>query len=158
MKVKDLMVEPVIVVRERASLEEVACTMLEHGIGCLPVVDERGEISGIITESDFMAKEKGIPFSTFCAPQLFGRWVDEESIERIYTAARKMTAQEIMRRKVVTVTEGDSVAAVLDRMLRHNITRIPVVRNQTPVGMVARHDLLKLMAQSKEILNSAKAL
>ncbi|HSE97069.1 MAG TPA: CBS domain-containing protein [Blastocatellia bacterium] len=158
MKVKDLMVEPVIVVSESASLEEAARTMLEKCIGCLPVVDERGEISGIITESDFTAKEKGIPFSTFRAPQLFGQWMDEEGIERIYSAARKMTAREIMRRNVVTVSEDDSVAAVLDRMLRHNITRIPVVRDKTPVGMVARHDLLKLMAHSKEMLSSTKAL
>lgn len=158
MKVKDLMVEPVIVVSESASLEDVARQMLEHCIGCMPVVNERGEISGIITESDFTAKEKGVPFSTFRAPQLFGQWMDEESIGRIYSAARTMTAQEIMRRNVVTVTEDDSIAAVLDRMLRHNITRIPVVRDRTPVGIVARHDLLKLMAQSKEILSSTRAV
>jgi CBS domain-containing protein len=146
------MVEPVIVIRENATLVEAARTMLEHSIGCLPVVNEQGELSGIITESDFTAKEKGIPFSTFRAPQVFGKWVDECSIERIYSAARTMTAREIMRRDVITVTEDDSVAVVLDRMLRHNITRIPVMRDRVPVGMVARHDLLKLMAQNKELL------
>ncbi len=46
---------------------------------------------------------------------------------------------------VVTVTEGEPVADVVERMLRHDITRVPVVRDGVPVGVVARHDLLRMM-------------
>jgi CBS domain-containing protein len=125
--------------------------MLDHCIGCVPVLDKKGEIVGIITESDFTARDKGIPFSTFRAPQVFGQWMDESSINRIYNAARSMKAKEIMRRNVVTVVEDDSVALVLDRMLRHNITRIPVIRERNPVGIVARHDILRLMAKGEAL-------
>jgi signal-transduction protein with cAMP-binding, CBS, and nucleotidyltransferase domain len=31
-------------------------------------------------------------------------------------------------------------------MLRRNLKHVPVVRDGKPVGMVARHDLLKLVA------------
>jgi CBS domain-containing protein len=156
MKVKEIMIQPVIVIRESDSLEEAALTMLEHRIGCLPVVNEEGEITGIITESDFTAKRKGVPFSTFSAPQLFGQWMDEQSIDRLYGTARTMTVGEIMRREAVTVTENDSLAVVLDRMLRHNITRVPVVRNRAPVGILARHDLLRLVAQNQELLKKTE--
>ena len=157
MKVKEIMIQPVIVIGESASLEEAARTMLEHRIGCVPVVNEEGEITGIITESDFTAKRRGVPFSTFSAPQLFGQWMDEQSIDRLYNAARTMTAGEIMRREPVTLTEDDSLAVVLDRMLRHNITRIPVVRNRVPVGIVTRHDLLRLVAQNQKLLKKTEA-
>jgi CBS-domain-containing membrane protein len=76
MKIKEFMSQPVTVVGEGATLEEIARTMLGQNIGCVPVVDARGKISGIITQSDFAAKERGVPFSTFRAPQLFGQWVD----------------------------------------------------------------------------------
>jgi len=34
---------------------------------------------------------------------------------------------------------------VVELMLRHTIHRVPVVRDAVPVGIVARHDILKLM-------------
>jgi CBS domain-containing protein len=140
------MSQPVIVVGEDATLEEIARTMLAQNIGCVPVVDARGKISGIITESDFAAKEKGIPFSTFRAPQLFGQWLDKGTVERIYERARTMTAKEIMIHPAITVTEDQPVETALGLLLKHDVNRLPVVRDGVPVGIVSRHDLLRLMA------------
>jgi CBS domain-containing protein len=145
MKVRDIMVQPVVIVREDTTLEEVARLMLANGIGGVPVVDAQGKLCGIVTESDFTGRERCIPFSAYRVPQLFGEWVSREGIERIYAAGRKLTAGEIMHSPVVTVTEDEAVTVLVDRLLRHNITRIPVVRDGVPVGMVARHDLLKLL-------------
>jgi CBS domain-containing protein len=149
MKVKEFMSQPVITVRENTTLEEVARTMLSHHFGCVPVVDKQGKISGIITESDFAAKEKGFPFSTFRAPRVLGQWLSREGVERIYEAARQMTASEIMHSQVVTVTEEQAMDEVVELMLHHDINRIPVVRDGVPVGMIARHDLLRMMISKK---------
>jgi CBS domain-containing protein len=145
MKVREIMVAPVVVVKEETSLEDIARTMLEHGIGGVPVVDARGKLSGIVTESDFAAKERGIPFSLVRAPQLFGNWLGPSGLEHVYRAARSMTAREIMQSCVITVTEDDSLERVLQFMMRHDINRVPVVRDGVPVGIVTRHDLLRLM-------------
>lgn len=147
MKIEDFMSQPVTVVSEDTTLEEIARTMLDQNIGCVPVVNARGKISGIITESDFAAKEKGIPFSTFRAPQLFGQWVDKGTVERIYERARTMTAKEIMSHPAITVTEDQPVEAALELLLKHDVNRLPVVRDGVPVGIVSRHDLLRLMVR-----------
>ncbi len=147
MKVKQMMSHPAVVVAEDATLEEVARTMLDHHIGCVPVVDRQGKIVGIITESDFAAKEKGLPFSTFRAPQLLGQWIGSDSVERIYEAARRMKASEIMRTQIVTVTEEASMNEAVEIMFRHDINRIPVVRDGAPVGIVSRHDLLRMIVE-----------
>ncbi len=147
MKVRDIMAQPVIVAREDASLEEIAKTMLDCGIGAMPVVNEKGELTGIITESDFTAKNHGIPFSSFRAPQLLGHWLTNEGVERIYEAAKRMTANEIMCREVLTVTEDESVERLLGLMVNNDLKRIPVVRDGVPVGIVARHDILKMMLE-----------
>lgn len=145
MKVKDIMSQPVITAREDASLEEVARLMLQHDIGAVPIVDDRGRLVGIITESDFTGKERGFPFSVYRAPQVFGEWITPEGIERIFAAARSRKAKEIMSAPVVTAREDEPVSAVVERMIQYNLHRIPVVRDSVPVGMITRHDLLKLM-------------
>jgi CBS domain-containing protein len=145
MLVKEIMTQPVIVVREEAALEEIAKTMLEHRIACVPVVNEGGAIVGVVTESDFTAKEKRVPFTRYLLPQLFGQYLSDGEVDPIYQAARSITAQEIMSTKVITVTEDDLVRVVLEQMLHHHVNHIPVVRDRVPVGIIARHDLLKMM-------------
>lgn len=154
MKIKELMAQPALVVTETATLEEVARFMLDHRIGCVPVVNGKGKLSGIITESNFAAREKGIPFSTFRAPQVFGEWLGEAGIERIYDRARELTAADIMLTRVITLTEEQPVEDAITLMMRHDINRIPVVRDGVPVGMIARHDLLRMLV--KEMKGSAQ--
>jgi CBS domain-containing protein len=146
MKVREIMTSPAITVHESCLLEEAAKLMLERGIGCLPVVNSRGELCGIVTESDFTAKQKAVPFSLYRFPQLFGDWMPKEGIERIYEAARGMAVSEIMSRNVVCVSENEAVEELLAKMLRHGFHHVPVVRDRAPIGIVARHDLLRLMS------------
>jgi CBS domain-containing protein len=123
---------------------------MEQHIGGVPVVNEQGKLTGIITESDFAAKEHGIPFSTFRAPQVFGHWLGGETLEQIYAMARRMTAHEIMTSHVITVTAEQSVEDAVQLLLRYDINRLPVIRDGVPVGMVSRHDLLKLMLRNRQ--------
>jgi CBS domain-containing protein len=148
MKVREIMTRPVVTVREETPLGEAAGLMLEHRIGGVPVVGARGEVVGFITESDFAAKEECVPFSLFRAPQLFGRWMGKGDAEKLYAEARSLPAREVMTRGAVTAREDDAVEDVLELMLRHDFNRIPVVdAGGAPVGIVARHDLLKMMRQ-----------
>lgn len=151
MQVKEVMSEPAITVNESASLAEIADLMLKEGIGCVPVVNNQGLISGIVTESDFAAKEKGVPFSTFRAPQIFGQWMGKSGVEQMYQAAREMKAEEVMKSKVVTLTENDPLEKAIELLLKHNVNRLPVVRDGKPVGIVSRHDLLRLMLQKQQV-------
>ena len=139
------MFQPVITVDEDCSLEEAAKIMLDRNIGGLLVVDERGDLCGIVTQSDFVAKERGIPFSIYRFPQMFGEWMPHEHVEQIYEAARRRAVREIMSRDVITLTEADTLETVLEKMLKCGLHRLPVVRGKRPVGIVTRHDLLRLM-------------
>ena len=63
MIVGEIMLSPVIAVRENCPLEDAAKLMLDCNIGCLSVVNENSELTGIVTDSDFVAKEKEPPLS-----------------------------------------------------------------------------------------------
>jgi predicted transcriptional regulator len=51
-----------------------------------------------------------------------------------------------MSDKVQTAEESEEIGAVVQRMLARNLRHVPVARNGKPVGMLARHDILKLVA------------
>jgi CBS domain-containing protein len=144
MKVKEIMTTPVIVGKEENTIEEIAHIILDNRIGCVPIVGKDGKIVGIITETDFMVKEHCVPFSRFNAPQLFGKWMPEEGVEQAYKTARELVAKAIMSERVVSVTEEDGVDEVIKKMLKHDYHHIPVLRDGVPVGIVTRHDILKM--------------
>ncbi|MBI1963202.1 MAG: CBS domain-containing protein [Candidatus Rokubacteria bacterium] len=148
MLVKEIMTSPVITVRTDTPAPEVARLMQERDIGAVVVVDEGGRLCGIITESDFTGIGRCVPFSLDLAPIVFGaRAATLGELERIYAMARKLRAKDVMSEKVETLQESDEVGSAVHRMLNHSLKHLPVMRDGTPVGMVARHDLLKLLAK-----------
>ena len=90
------MTQPVLTVRPETSPAEVAQIMLDRRIGCVPMVDEHGKFRGIVTETDFAAKERGVPFSLLNLPQAFGESMPCEVVERVRQAAKTTVAKEIM--------------------------------------------------------------
>jgi CBS domain-containing protein len=144
-RARDIMTSPPVTVPATATVEEAARVMLERGIGSVLIVDASSRLAGIVTQSDFSSKERCVPFSTFRAPQLFRTWVGPEGVDKIFADARTLPVTEIMTRNVVTGKEDDPVAEIMEKMLRADVNRIPIVRDEVPVGIVARHDLLKMM-------------
>ncbi len=148
MLVKELMVSPVITVKSNNTLEHVAKIMIKNRIGCLPVVDKEGKMLGIITEAEFTAEKSTFPFSRVNAPKLFGKWMLKENIEDMYKSAKTMKAEEIMNTSYVYVDKDDSVFDLLNKMIDNNVFRMPVLEDGKPVGIITRHDLLKLIIDS----------
>jgi CBS domain-containing protein len=145
MLVKELMVSPVITVKSNNTLEHVAKIMIKNRIGCLPVVDNEGKMLGIITEAEFTAEKSTFPFSRVNAPKLFGKWMLKENIEDMYKSAKTMKAEEIMNTSYVYVDKDDSIFDLLNTMIDNNVFRMPILKDGKPVGIITRHDLLKLI-------------
>ncbi len=148
MKAHQLMTHPAEVVQVNTSLEEAARLMLDKGIGCLPVVDDQGRMVGIITESDFAGREQGIPFSLYKYPQVFGEFVPKDGVEKMYQAARTKSVGEFMHRAVASVDENDGIEFVIKTMQKTGYHRLPVVSGGKPVGIISRHNLLRLMVNA----------
>ena len=145
MKVREIMSSPVVTVREDTPMLEVARLMVERRIGGVPVVRRDGRLAGIVTESVFAATEGAVPFSLLRMPQVFGHWLSRDNLERVYDEARATKAAEVMTRGVATATEDEPAEAAARKMCEARVHRLPVLRDGVPVGMVARHDLLRVM-------------
>lgn len=145
MQVKEIMVSPVVSVKPDDTLEDVARIMIKNRIGCVPVVGKDSELLGIITENEFTVNEKRFPFSREYAPKLFGMWVTKDNIDEMYDAAKTIYAKDLMYQNPVTVDMEDSVFDLLKKMIDQSVDRVPVLNNNRVIGIVARHDLLKLI-------------
>jgi CBS domain-containing protein len=145
MHVNEIMSKPVVIAQPGDSLESVARQMLNKRIGSVVVVDPQGRAAGIITESDFAAHEPAAPLDSFRMPKLWGQWIGLHGLEGVYAEAKRIKAEKIMQKRLVSLKEDDPAERAVDLMMRHELHHLPVLRDGKPVGMVAHHDLLKLV-------------
>jgi predicted transcriptional regulator len=73
---------------------------------------------------------------------------DALSGEPAQLGARKVG--DVMTRGPVTIAPNASIAQACRLMEQHGIKRLPVVENDTLVGLIARADLVRAFAQSTE--------
>lgn len=147
MNVREIMTSPVITIKVDATVGEAARIILERGTSCLPVVDDHGRLVGILTHTDFGFHKRFLPMSDHLYT-LMGSWVNPETLEEVARTVSSRKVKEVMSHPVVTVQEETSVAEVADLMLRRNISSLPVMRGKELIGIVTRHDLVKLMSMT----------
>ena len=74
-----------------------------------------------------------------------GSFVTPETLEQVARDVSRKKVREVMSHPVITIQEDAPVAAVADLMLRRSVSRLPVMRGKEMVGIITRHDLVKLM-------------
>jgi CBS-domain-containing membrane protein len=142
MTVDEIMTRDVITVSPETGIHAAARLMVDHGVSGLPVVDDQGQLVGIISEGDLIIRQR---------PRERASWwrsffSDSEQLAREYQKRAGVTVGEVMTRAVVSAGPElslESVAAILDK---HRIRRVPIVSGGTLVGIVSRGDLIKSLA------------
>jgi len=147
-RVAELMSSPVVTAPESTTLQEIARLMLERHVGSVPIVDAGGRLVGIVTDGDFVGTERSVPlaFPAVHLPHALGRWIEAGTFELIAEEVGACPVREVMSSPVATAREDDSVQEVVERMISGDIGHVPVVRDGRPVGIVTRHDVLRLVA------------
>jgi CBS-domain-containing membrane protein len=143
MKVEELMQRDVVTVTPGTSLKVVAGLLLELRISGLPVVDADGEVLGVISEGDIVAKEQG---TALASPHRL-RWLfrgDERGGDR--RDARD--AGDAMSAPAITVDPLRSIADAARLMTEHGVKRLPVVSQGKLVGIVTRSDLVRAFTRT----------
>ena len=133
MRTCDIMTSPVVTVSPDAQLKDVAATLIERRINAMPVVDGGQRLVGIVSEADLLTLD-----ATSAAAHRAGS---------AGTKRPPTTAREVMSPSVYTVNEDTDAAAAARMMLRHNLKSVPVVAGDRVVGIIARRDLLRLVAR-----------
>ena len=137
MRVRDVMSSPVVCGPPDMPLKEVADLLVSHGISAMPVVED-GELVGIVSEADLVPLE--------LAPDPRAHLIPPADLP----GHLPKVAGEAMTREVVALPEEADAADAARLLLERRIKSIPVVRGRRVVGIVARRDLLTVLARRDE--------
>lgn len=144
MRAHQIMTKNVITVGPDSSIADAAKLMLEQHISGLPVLDKSGKLVGILSEGDFLRR------SEIGTQRRRARWLQflmgagREAKEFVQQSGRKV--EDIMARDPVTVTEDTQLEELVELMEKHDIKRLPVMRNDQLIGIVTRANLLQAVA------------
>lgn len=151
MKIRDVMTAPVLSVPPEMPLKEVARLLMERRISGVPVADETGTVLGVVSEADFLLKERGAPdrrARRHALAWLFG----EERRDAEQAKISATTAGEAMTRPAVTICADCSLREAAGLMVEKRINRLPVVEDGRLVGIVTRADLVGAFVRPDEEL------
>lgn len=144
--VADIMTKEVVSVKGTTTVREMAEIFDKMGFGSLPVLDDQGNLSGIVTASDLI--EQGRPLHIPTVISLFD-WVipleSEQSLERDLRKITAQTAAELASKDVVTISPSEPVSKAAELMSSHKLHALPVVDGKRVVGIVSRIDIIRAM-------------
>jgi len=140
MKAADVMTRKVLTVAPSDSIRVAAKLMLEHRISGLPVVDDQGNIVGMLTEGDLLKRSETGTEPTVSAWRAF--WLGRQRLAESYVHTHGRLVEEVMTREVVSVSEQTSLAEVVALMESRRVKRLPVLKDGCPIGIISRADLL----------------
>ncbi|HRE99986.1 MAG TPA: CBS domain-containing protein [Pirellulaceae bacterium] len=115
---KDIMNPKVITIGPHATVGDAINSLLERRISGLPVVNERGDLVGVITEFALLAAAYD------------GK-------------VRNDPVSKHMTKQVLSVDENASLQSIADTFIIHRVRRVPVLRQNHLIGQISRRDLLR---------------
>jgi CBS-domain-containing membrane protein len=144
MQVKDIMTINVISIGADESVAKAASLMLQNRISGLPVVDTEGELVGMVTEGDFLRRRE------LGTQRRRPKWLEfivgpgKLAEDYVRTSGRKV--EDVMTPDPWTISEDDTLEAIVEMMERHHIKRLPVTQGGRMVGIVSRANLMHALA------------
>ena len=123
MVARDIMNKIVTAAKKNTIGRDLAIKLLSGMYSGLPVVDDKGKVVGVVSEFDLLKAIR-----------------DGKSLEQV-------KAEDIMSKNPICVSENTSVEEIIDLMMKHNIIRVPVVRNDNLVGVISRCDILSSIVE-----------
>lgn len=149
--VADAMTREPVVVRTETPLNEAIQILAERRISGLPVVDDAGQLVGIISETDLMWRETGV------TPPAYIMFLDSviylqnpAKHERELHKALGQTVGEVMSSDPISISPDKPLKEAAQIMHEKEVRRLPVVDDVGQViGILTRGDIVQAMAASE---------
>lgn len=100
-------------------VSEAVTRMLDRNVGCI-IVTDGGKVKGLITKGDVLKKAFLLGFD-----------------------AREVSCKKVMSSPVVTVSPRASIEEAAKIMSTKQISKLPVVEGEKPVGIITSTDIIK---------------
>lgn len=144
MRAHHIMTKDVISVTPHTTIEDAAKIMLQTHVSGLPVLNDAGELVGVVSESDFLRRNEIGTGRKHAAWLKFFTGPGRAAAEFIHERGRKV--EDVMTQTVISVNEDTTLDELVRLMEKNDIKRLPVMRETALVGIVTRTNLLQAVA------------
>lgn len=117
MKVREIMTKNIAFVNPNSSVVEAAQLMQKHNVGVIPVCDQSGVV-GLVTDRDIVVRNIAHGKSPNDTP-----------------------VKDVMTSQVTTISPDSDIDDATKLMSQNQIRRLPVVENNTLVGIISLGDM-----------------
>lgn len=149
MKIKDIMTTEVITAKESDTIEQCAKLLSTHNLSGLPVLDEEGNLTGIITEGDLIRRSAKVPTPAYM--EFLGGIIYLDNPNKFFEEVKKsmgLTAKEAMTEELTTIGPEEAIETAANLLVRKKIKRLPVLdENEKLIGIVSRKDIMTHLFQ-----------
>jgi CBS domain-containing protein len=145
-KARDIMQTRIITVTPDTDITQAGKILLENHINGVPVVNDQGELKGILCQSDLIFQQKEMPVPPIFTildsifPLFSSKKMDDE-FQKIAAA----TVAQAMAKDVVSVTPETPVSEIASLMVEKHFHTIPVVVDKKLVGIIGKEDVLRTL-------------
>lgn len=115
--VRDVMKKCIITAKVNDSIQHLSKMLTEKKISNAPVINEKGELVGVVSEQDIIRAMESDDFM-------------------------KKTAKDIMTKNVLSIEENDCLEYVSKIFSEQPYRRLPVTRNKKVIGVITREDII----------------
>jgi CBS domain-containing protein len=159
--IADVMTKKVISVRPDTQLSKVIMIMTKSEFNGIPVVGDKRELLGIVTQYDLVIKGSGLHLPTLIKALNDVNMIHAERmvLKDTLSEINKLKASDVMNNDPLSIRDDDSIEnAVLQFAEHHKVNPLVVVdADKKVVGVLSRHDVIKIMAEEElgKVVNTA---
>ena len=145
-KVSDIMTPEPITLKPDTEIAEAAKVLLDRRINGVPIVDDDGNLVGILCQSDLVTQQKKFPIPSVFT--LLDCMIPLGSTKNFDREIQKIMASQVvdaMTPNPVTVSPDDTVEYVATLMVDKKFHTLPVVDGGELVGVIGKEDVLRTL-------------
>ncbi|MCF2649258.1 MULTISPECIES: CBS domain-containing protein [Bacillaceae] len=144
MLARDIMVNQVYKVKESDTVRSVIEKFIDYKISGLPIVNDRNEIVGFISDGDVLRyigkHDDHIIDSIYYAVVIKG---DDEDFDQRLQSLLHLNVMKIAKKKVVKVAWDEKIEVIAALLGKKQIKKVPVEKNGILAGIISRGDVIR---------------
>jgi CBS domain-containing protein len=119
-----VMSRDVVAMAQKDDIQKVYSRIVESGFSAFPVIKKK-RLVGIISRRDLISSRR---------------------VRAVIADNARMPVESVMTTDVVTISPGEPVSTAAELLVKHDISRLPVLDGDRLVGIIDRHDVLASLA------------
>lgn len=140
-------------VSDQAPMRDAVRIMAEADTSGVPVVNDAGEVVGFVSDGDVAAYLGKNELSFFDPSFTLIRFADSTDFKARLEDLLELSVMNVATHHAITVQDTDSIDEACHILAERRIKKVPVVRDGKLVGTLSRRNIIRAIADAKELIN-----